>query len=645
MRTSLLFTMLFLSTFAVAQSDTYHYKSSGCNLQDMWLFFTKNCTSYAAWKVNEANDNSPTSNFPFYSTMTGSTPSTSCTLNEGRLGNACRWAMRLAANGYYVSDIATPGAIAHWNANEPGAGSVGHVAYVESVNSDGKANISEYNITPCTYGTRTVTAPRYIRFNRFMVVNNITINPNPIVQGQGVTVTLQVKNNFNEACTANFRCALYNSNNQFVGEIQAPSTVSFAASETRTLTFSKTNVSSAPGSYKIWIESRVASNSPWTLLHKPNASSTVNVNIVAGLNVTPSSLTYTPVASTKTASIQAGVNWTASKSQPWIIISPASGSANTTVQMNISVTANTGQTSRTGTVTISGGGLTRTVTVTQDGTNITVSPTSLSYLPAASTKTASIQSTVAWMATKNQSWVTISPSSGNANTTTQMNISVSANTSQSSRSGTVTITGGGITRTITVSQAGVAISVSPTSRSVAKTSGSTTFSISSNVSWSASDNASWLTLSPATGTGNATLTASFSTNTSSASRTATITITGGGLSRTCTVTQAGNSVKGEKPQNVENRTMEPSPVLSNQLLLYPNPAIDQTQVRFSTKEGTEAVLSVVDQSGKAVYQNQANVASGECVWTVSLTGWAAGQYTALVSDGHTFKSARFIVLR
>jgi peptidoglycan/xylan/chitin deacetylase (PgdA/CDA1 family) len=60
------------------------------------------------------------------------------------------------------------------------------------------------------------------------------------------------------------------------------------------------------------------------------------------------------------------------------------------------------------------------------------------------------------------------------------------------------------------------LSVSPSNRSVGNTSGSTTFSISSNVNWSLSGWPSWITsVSPSSGSGNATVTVNYSANTGS----------------------------------------------------------------------------------------------------------------------------------
>jgi formylglycine-generating enzyme required for sulfatase activity len=55
------------------------------------------------------------------------------------------------------------GAIAHWGADE-GAGSLGHVAYVEAVHPDGSVSVSEYNFsTAHEFGVRCgIRAPRYI---------------------------------------------------------------------------------------------------------------------------------------------------------------------------------------------------------------------------------------------------------------------------------------------------------------------------------------------------------------------------------------------------------------------------------------------------------------------------------------------------
>ncbi|WP_020570455.1 CHAP domain-containing protein [Neolewinella persica] len=283
----LLVLVIMSSFFMLAQTSGYPYGNGGtCGTSagsDPWLFYKKQCTSFVAFKLNQAFDNSPgDANDPFRNDITGTGGSEDCNSNSGALRHACRWAMRMQSTGYFVSNVPTPGAIAHWTAGDPGASATyGHVAFVESVNADGSASISEYNRTGnCTFGTRNVSAPRYIRYNRFRLESS-TLNPNPIVQGQGLTVQVTVKNNHNSSITSNFRCALYSSANQFLGEIQLRNGEVFSANQTKVLTFSKSTISSVPGAYKIWIESRASSSSPWILLHKTSSSSTISVNISA----------------------------------------------------------------------------------------------------------------------------------------------------------------------------------------------------------------------------------------------------------------------------------------------------------------------------------------------------------------------------
>lgn len=86
------------------------------------------------------------------------------------------------------------------------------------------------------------------------------------------------------------------------------------------------------------------------------------------LTVSPSSLSFTSGGSSQNIAVTSNIAWTASDNQSWINVSPASGSGNGNVA--VTVTANTGS-SRTGTVTIAGGGITRNISISQSapGTN------------------------------------------------------------------------------------------------------------------------------------------------------------------------------------------------------------------------------------------------------------------------------------
>ncbi len=269
------------------------------------------------------------------------------------------------------------------------------------------------------------------------------------------------------------------------------------------------------------------------------------------LAVGTTSLSFAAGASSSPVAVTANVSWTVTDNQTWITVSPTSGSGNGS--FTVSATANTGTTTRTGTVTVTGGGLTRTVAVTQvapSTSNLTVSPTSVSLASAASSASFTITSNVGWTVTDNLSWLTIAVASGSNNATVAIN--ATANTAASSRSATVTVTGGGITRTVAVTQAGTTantLTVSASTLTLAAAASSGSVSITSNVNWTVTDDQSWLTVSPTSGTGNATLTLSATANTATAARTGTVTVSGGGITRTLAITQSASSGTGETCAN------------------------------------------------------------------------------------------------
>ena len=83
--------------------------------------------------------------------------------------------------------------------------------------------------------------------------------------------------------------------------------------------------------------------------------------------------------------------------------------------------------------------------------------------------------------------------------------------------------------------------VTPSNQNVTSSSGTTSFTVASNVAWTSSSNQTWCTVTPS-GTGNGTITATYQSNTGTGSRIATITVSGSGVSdQVVTVTQLGTS--------------------------------------------------------------------------------------------------------
>ncbi|HET7218194.1 MAG TPA: BACON domain-containing protein [Vicinamibacterales bacterium] len=113
---------------------------------------------------------------------------------------------------------------------------------------------------------------------------------------------------------------------------------------------------------------------------------------------------------------------------------------------------------------------------------------------------------------------------------------MAANNTSSSRSGTLTIAG----RTLTVAQSGNGCTyvLSPTSRSLAATAGSSSVLLTTGPQcpWTATASANWITVSNASGSSSGNVTYSVTANNSANARTATVTI----ASQVHTVTQAGS---------------------------------------------------------------------------------------------------------
>jgi hypothetical protein len=101
------------------------------------------------------------------------------------------------------------------------------------------------------------------------------------------------------------------------------------------------------------------------------------------------------------------------------------------------------------------------------------------------------------------------------------------------------VNGDNIMRTITVTQ-GIEpeLMLSSYTLNVAASSISKNVTVTSNIGWTASCDACWLTISPATGTNNGTLKITTAVNTTNSARTAFVMISGNGITCMIIVTQA-----------------------------------------------------------------------------------------------------------
>lgn len=110
------------ASFTSASGTSYPWANAPFpnSIPDSWGMYQRQCVSYTAWKVASSGRNMPSW--------------------AGR-GDANLWDDNARAEGIPVDTIPRAGDIAVDN-----SGAYGHTSYVESVNSDGTINISQYNV-------------------------------------------------------------------------------------------------------------------------------------------------------------------------------------------------------------------------------------------------------------------------------------------------------------------------------------------------------------------------------------------------------------------------------------------------------------------------------------------------------------------
>lgn len=290
--------------------------------------------------------------------------------------------------------------------------------------------------------------------------------------------------------------------------------------------------------------------------------------------------------------VNANVAWAATSNQSWITLTPAAGTSDGIITALVST--NLSANPRTAIIRMRGDTIIRTLTITQAGVFnplLTVSPASITLPPRADTFSVNITSNVSWTGVDNQTWLSTPLAAGTGNG--RIRLQFTANAGLSTRTATLTVNGGGITRNITVTQQSANLTVSPTTLNVAATAGNISFNITGNVVWTATDNQTWVTLSPASGTGNGTVNITYAANPAALSRTATITITGSGLTRVLTLSQAGAVVTdctddGEPSNN--SWASAPLFALNKEKFSRLGVAGDVDYWRFSVSSNTAVIL-------------------------------------------------------
>lgn len=259
----------------------------------------------------------------------------------------------------------------------------------------------------------------------------------------------------------------------------------------------------------------------------------------ASVQVAPTSWTAPGRGGSQTIAVTANVSWTATSSDTsWLTVTaPAGGTGDGSITLNAN--ANGTGASRTATVTVSGGGASATVTVTQAvarGKVLEPTPASFTVDASGGMFTITINSNTDWWAWSEVDWLTGVTERGSGNGT--LSFTVSANTGAEARTTKLKLHGTGANGEIAI-DIDVTQSGAQGNRWTPPASGGTqAMMMSRSGSWTAaSSDSSWLTVSPTSGTGNASIAMTARANTGPA-RTATVTVTGGGATKSVQVSQA-----------------------------------------------------------------------------------------------------------
>lgn len=268
------------------------------------------------------------------------------------------------------------------------------------------------------------------------------------------------------------------------------------------------------------------------------------VSVVPAIGISPTSLSFiaqqgssNPAAQTLTISNIGGgiLSWTASDSAAWMSLSSSAGTGAGSVSVSVTTGALTAG-SYSGTVMLSATGaspvivpVSFTVTTTPMAPAIGASPASFSFTAQAgsnpATQTLTISNTgggtLNWTASDNAAWLTLSTTTGTGNGTTTLTVNTTTLTA-GSYNALITLSAPGATSvtvpvalTVTAAPVPPAIGASPLSLSFTAQQGGANpatqaLAISNTgggtLTWTASDDAAWLAVAPASGTGNGAVT-------------------------------------------------------------------------------------------------------------------------------------------
>lgn len=233
------------------------------------------------------------------------------------------------------------------------------------------------------------------------------------------------------------------------------------------------------------------------------------------------------------------VAWTASTSETWVELQPQGGEAGTSALV-VSALPNNGLNDRTGFVYIHiGSSKVLSLPVSQKGIFLQITPQQLDFKTEGSSLSVHVASNTEWSVLEYPEWITLSESEGHGDA--DLTLTAAAYWGTDERRGRLRLgrEGTALEAVVTLMQKGRTFDDLLASLDFGADAAEQTVSISTDGQWNAQSSDEWLTVTPASGTGETLLTVAVTDNDSDAQRQAVVTVTVGSISRTIAVTQAG----------------------------------------------------------------------------------------------------------
>lgn len=310
------------------------------------------------------------------------------------------------------------------------------------------------------------------------------------------------------------------------------------------------------------------------------------------LTVSPTAITADYTGGDKIMTVNATGNWSATSKPDWVTLSQSTGSSGQSTVI-VTFAENTGDSARTGSITITDRRRTATVNLTQDyhivQNYLSSSPSAITYDYAGGNNYVNINSSGEWTVTSKPDWITLTMDSGVSGTSI-LGVSASTNTStESGRTGNVVLSNGSTTLSIPVSQPAKVIqrriNVTPDSLYFDFTGNTKYITVASEGNnWSVVSKPDWIVLSQTTGqTGYSMVSVTAPENTGSTTKTGQIIFTDGNFQVSVSVGQPASS------------TTKSLAIVPNLIYVENSGGTPILEIHYGNRNGDDVVVSS-DQS-------------------------------------------------